>query len=83
MLLLPYYTNYFILLQKYDKFYHKGMLAKLQQDEAYKLWVRKDKLVIPNHKNLINKILTEFHKSHIGGHAGINRTMARIQAQFY
>ncbi|MCH88801.1 transposon Tf2-1 polyprotein, partial [Trifolium medium] len=66
------------------------MEACQQQQEAYKLFtVRdelllwKDKLVIPNNKELIEKILQEFHASHIGGHGGINKTIARIQAQFY
>ncbi|MCH79797.1 Ty3/gypsy retrotransposon protein, partial [Trifolium medium] len=66
------------------------MKACQQQEEEYKLYsVRdglllwKDKLVIPNKPELINQILTEFHTSHIGGHAGITRTIARIQAQFF
>jgi hypothetical protein len=42
-----------------------------------------DKIVVPNNQNIINQILKEFHNSHIGGHAGITRTLARIRAQFY
>jgi hypothetical protein len=43
----------------------------------------KDKLVVPNNTELVRQILQEFHTSHIGGHAGITRTLARVQAQFY
>jgi hypothetical protein len=43
----------------------------------------KDKLMIPPEKELIEKLLQEFHSSPIGGHAGITRTMARLKAQFY
>ncbi|MCH90455.1 hypothetical protein A2U01_0011371, partial [Trifolium medium] len=72
--------------------------AELQQiiqacqahDEAYNLYYVKEglvlwkgKLVIPNNLDIIKQILKEFHTSHIGGHAGITRTFARIQAQFY
>ncbi|MCH79693.1 Ty3/gypsy retrotransposon protein [Trifolium medium] len=66
------------------------MKACQQKEENYKLFtirdgllLWKDKLVIPNNPDMIQKILTEFHTSHIGGHAGISRTLARIQAQFY
>jgi hypothetical protein len=61
-----------------------------EKDEAYSLYSVKDglflwknKLVIPNNQDIITQILKEFHTSHIGGHAGITRTLARIQAQFY
>jgi hypothetical protein len=61
-----------------------------QSNEAFPLYsvrdgvlLSKDKLVVPNDRNLITKILNEFHTSHIGGHAGINRTLARVQAQFH
>jgi hypothetical protein len=66
------------------------MAACAQPNEAFPLYsVRdglllwKDKLVVPNDRSLITKILDEFHTSHIGGHAGINRTLARVQAQFH
>ncbi|PNX87089.1 hypothetical protein L195_g043174, partial [Trifolium pratense] len=66
------------------------MKACQQQEEDYKLFtirdgllLWKDKLVIPNNQELINKVLAEFHTSHIGGHAGVSRTLACIQAQFY
>ncbi|GAU45358.1 hypothetical protein TSUD_239070 [Trifolium subterraneum] len=66
------------------------MQAWQRQEEAYQLYsvkegllLWKNKLVIPNNKDIITQILKEFHTSHIGGHAGITRTMARIQAQFY
>ncbi|MCH81226.1 retrotransposon protein [Trifolium medium] len=49
--------------------------------EGLLLW--KDKLLIPNNSDIIKHILNEFHTSHIGGHAGVTRTMARIRAQFY
>jgi HPt (histidine-containing phosphotransfer) domain-containing protein len=39
--------------------------------------------MIPPEKELIEKLLQEFHSSPIGGHAGITRTMARLKAQFY
>ncbi|MCH83059.1 hypothetical protein A2U01_0003873, partial [Trifolium medium] len=73
-----------------DSVMQQQMRACLQQADANQCYtIRdgllfwKDKLVIPNDKNLINMILKEFHTSHIGGHAGIQRTMARIQAQFH
>lgn len=43
----------------------------------------KDKLVVPNQSELIQKILLEYHTSPIGGHAGVTRSIARISAQFY
>ncbi|PNX54976.1 hypothetical protein L195_g048599, partial [Trifolium pratense] len=47
------------------------------------LLLYRDKLVVPNSPDIKKQILTEFHTSHMGGHAGILRTIARIQAQFY
>jgi hypothetical protein len=43
----------------------------------------KNRIVIPQQQGLIQQVLKEFHSSPIGGHAGITRTLARIQAQFY
>ncbi|MCH80874.1 Ty3/gypsy retrotransposon protein, partial [Trifolium medium] len=43
----------------------------------------KQRLVIPKNNDLLHKVLYEFHTSPIGGHAGITRTMARINSQFY
>jgi hypothetical protein len=43
----------------------------------------KDRLVVPTNSPLIAKILKEYHSSPIGGHAGVTRTLARVQAQFY
>ncbi|GAU35592.1 hypothetical protein TSUD_295280 [Trifolium subterraneum] len=42
-----------------------------------------NRLAIPPKSAMISKILTEFHDSPIGGHAGITRTLARISAQFF
>ncbi|KAJ1407100.1 Aspartic peptidase domain superfamily [Sesbania bispinosa] len=41
------------------------------------------RLVVPSKNTLVQQILTEFHSSLIGGHAGYARTMARITTQFY
>ncbi|MCH90884.1 hypothetical protein A2U01_0011807, partial [Trifolium medium] len=49
--------------------------------EGLLLW--KDRLVVPMGQGLEAKILEEFHKAPIGGHAGIVRTLARIKSQFY
>ncbi|MCH86694.1 hypothetical protein A2U01_0007554 [Trifolium medium] len=59
---------------------HDAAYALYSVNEGLVLW--KDKLVIPNNQDIIKQILKEFHTSHIGGHAGITRTLARIQAQF-
>lgn len=42
-----------------------------------------DKIVIPDDRNVKNKLLKEFHSSPVGGHAGITRTIARISAHFF
>ncbi|MCI02057.1 transposon TF2-1 polyprotein, partial [Trifolium medium] len=60
---------------------HKEEYKLYSVKEGLLLW--KDKLVVPNNTDIIKQILTEFHTSHIGGHAGITRTIARIQAQFH
>ena len=39
--------------------------------------------MIPNKRGLVQQILTKFHSSTIGGHAGVKRTLARIVSQFY
>ncbi|MCI14924.1 CCHC-type integrase, partial [Trifolium medium] len=66
------------------------MRACQRQEESTMLYTVKeglllyrDKLVVPNSPDIKKQILTEFHTSHMGGHAGILRTIARIQAQFY
>jgi hypothetical protein len=43
----------------------------------------KYRLLVPTNSPLIAKILKEYHSSPIGGHAGVTRTLARVQAQFY
>ncbi|KAI5384443.1 hypothetical protein KIW84_071452, partial [Lathyrus oleraceus] len=43
----------------------------------------KDRLTIPAEEELVHKLLHEFHISPIGGHVGITRTLARLEAQFY
>ncbi|GAU11620.1 hypothetical protein TSUD_346120 [Trifolium subterraneum] len=43
----------------------------------------KHRIVIPVDDALLQQVLKEFHSSPIGGHAGMTRTLARIQAQFY
>lgn len=43
----------------------------------------KHKLVVPVESSLIHKILTEYHDTPIGGHAGVTRTLARVASQFY
>ena len=43
----------------------------------------KNRLVIPQQPELIKRILTEFHSSTLGGHAGVTRTKARIATQFF
>lgn len=40
----------------------------------------KSRLVVPNNHAIIHTILTEYHSSPIGGHAGIVRTKARISS---
>jgi hypothetical protein len=66
---------------------YQQCLHNTQSDPAYTIrdgllyW--KDKLTIPPNSQLIPQILTEFHDSPLGGHAGITRTLARISAQFY
>ena len=52
----------------------------LQQRNGY--WFCKEKLVIPPNSPIKTMILQEFHDSPKGGHAGINRTLARIAGQF-
>jgi len=44
---------------------------------------RKNQVVIPEEKELIQMLLKEFHNSPIRGHAGIKRTTTRIASQFY
>ena len=39
--------------------------------------------MLPHDVGLLNQTMEEFHSSKIGGHSGINRTTARIGAQFY
>ncbi|XP_014523913.1 uncharacterized protein LOC106780171 [Vigna radiata var. radiata] len=39
--------------------------------------------MLPNHAELINRIIGEFHGSKFGAHAGTTRTMARLSAQFF
>jgi hypothetical protein len=48
----------------------------MRKDEAYSLYsvkdglvLWKDKQMVPNKEDIIKKILTGFHTSHIGGHA--------------
>jgi len=43
----------------------------------------KKQTVIPNDEKLKKKIMTKFHNSLIGGHAGRAMTIARICSQFY
>ncbi|CAJ2652292.1 unnamed protein product [Trifolium pratense] len=43
----------------------------------------KNRLVIPQKPELIQLLLTEFHSSALGGHAGITRTKARVASQFF
>lgn len=43
----------------------------------------KDRLVVPGQSPIIQQILTEYHNSPIGGHAGVTKSIARISAQFY
>lgn len=47
-----------------------------------KLWY-KNRLVIPKSSIFIPLILHEFHDSHIGGHAGILKTLKRVQECFH
>jgi len=46
------------------------------------LWFWKGKLVIPSTSHIKQLLIKEFHDSPMGGHAGIQRTLARITAQF-
>lgn len=43
----------------------------------------KDRLFIPTESGLISSLLTEFHASPLGGHSGIQATLARLSASFY
>jgi len=43
----------------------------------------KKRTVIPNDEELKKKIMTEFHNSLVGGHAGRAKTIAQICSQFY
>ncbi|CAM8978888.1 unnamed protein product [Rhodiola kirilowii] len=43
----------------------------------------KDKIWVPENMVLRNLILQEFHDSPVGGHAGIQRTYARVAANFF
>jgi len=43
----------------------------------------KGKIMLPNDPDLLHQIMEEFHSSKIGGHAGVNRTIARVGAQFF
>lgn len=43
----------------------------------------KDILLIPTEEEIMQKLLSEFHNSPIGGHAGTTRTLARLKAQLY
>lgn len=45
---------------------------------------RRDRIVIPSGaKELQRKLLQEYHSSPVRGHAGMNRTLSRLTAQFY
>jgi len=39
--------------------------------------------MLPRDEKLLQMILTDFHTSKVGGHAGITRILKRISAQFY
>ncbi|MCH88698.1 hypothetical protein A2U01_0009589, partial [Trifolium medium] len=43
----------------------------------------KDRLFIPAEADLITSLLQEFHSSPVGGHSGIQATLARLSATFY
>lgn len=43
----------------------------------------KGRIMLPNDSQLLKMIMTEFHASKVGGHAGTTRTIVRINAQFY
>ena len=43
----------------------------------------KDKIVLPSDSALLNQIMQKFHSTKIGGHIGVNKTIARIRPQFY
>ena len=43
----------------------------------------KGRLVIPRKSTFINTVLSDFHNSPVGGHAGYLKTYKRIAAQFY
>jgi len=51
----------------------------LQQEVL--IW--KGRILLPRDKTLIKLIISEFHATKIGGHAGIHHTIARISGQFF
>lgn len=58
---------------------YPGTNYQYRQNRLY--W--NNRLVLPPNSDLVQKILTEFHSSVQGGHAGIKRTKARIASHFY
>lgn len=59
--------------------------VKMLQNFKYKsgLLYFKGKLFIPVETGLTTEILQEFHASPLGGHSGIQATLARVSASFY
>ena len=47
------------------------------------LLIFKGKIVLPKDAALLKQIIQEFHASKIGGHVGINKTVARIAANSF
>lgn len=71
------------VIQKLLQSLQEGQKVKMGYSEVNGRLLYKNRLVIPQDSAHIPLILEEFHASRIGGHAGLLRTIKRIQDYFH